>query len=232
MTLELKQADVFYGRAQALHDVSLAVEMGGVVGLAGRNGAGKTTVLRTMAGQLKPQSGELLLDGKAVNASRPEELSRAGIAYVPADRQVFPTLTVDENLRIVTVAHQPTHWRESDIFRIFPRLAERRATLGGALSGGEQQMLTIARAMLCGPRYLLIDEPCEGLSPIMVEAVVAAMGEIASRGVGVVIVEQNLKALEPLVTRLQVLDVGRTAWIGDLARLERERSAVDALLSV
>lgn len=232
MTLELKNADVYYGRAQALHGVSLSVGRGDVIGLVGRNGAGKTTLLRTMAGQLRPREGHLSLDGEIRTISSPEALSRAGIAYVPADRQVFPTLTVDENLRIASIAHAPTHWQTGDVFRIFPRLAERRRTLGGALSGGEQQMLTIARAMLCGPRFLLIDEPCEGLSPVMVEAVVAALGEIARLDVGVLVVEQNLKAVEPLITQLHVLDVGRTAWVGDRSKLERERTVVDDLLSL
>ncbi len=230
--LDLRSANVFYGAAQALHDVSLSVARGEVVALAGRNGAGKSTTLKAMAGLLPLRTGALSLDGTVIAAPKPEAMSRYGVGYVPEDRQIFPTLTVNENLAIATIVRRPDRkWVLDDIYDLFPRLAERRRAAGQALSGGEKQMLAIGRAMLCSPQILLLDEPTEGLAPIVVQGVVEAIGKIVSQGVGVVIVEQNFRVPEQLAKRFVVLDSGRVVWSGEKSDLSRNASTVSSLLS-
>jgi len=231
--LALERADVFYGPAQALHGVSLSVAPGEVVALAGRNGAGKSTTLRALAGYLPVSGGRLLLDGRPVPAPTPEAMNRAGVALVPEDRQVFPTLTVEENLIVATIAHGRRAGRDAlaQAWDLFPRLAERRTAYGQALSGGEQQMLSIARALLCRPKILLLDEPTEGLAPVVIETLVQALAAVIASGVGLVIVEQNFAVPQALATRFVVLDSGRILWRGDAAGLEREAATVSGLLS-
>jgi branched-chain amino acid transport system ATP-binding protein len=231
--LALDNVDVFYGAAQVLHGVSLSVAPGEVVALAGRNGAGKSTTLKTLAGFLSPAAGRVMLDGNPLSTLTPEFMNRAGIAYVPEDRQIFPTLTVEENLAIATVVRRsgPNLWTKSQVLELFPRLAERRGAYGQALSGGEQQMLAIGRALLTGPRIILLDEPTEGLAPIIVSAIVEAFREIAANGVGMVFVEQNFRVPEALSDRFVILDSGRVAWQGDRDEFARSRDTVTRLLS-
>ena len=230
--LELKTANVFYDNSQALYGFSLAARMGEVVALIGRNGAGKSTALKAMAGWLRCRSGSLTVDGTQMDAPTPEEVNRAGVALVPEDRQVFPTLTVDENLRMARVTHAPARWRDGDVYDLFPRLAERRTASGAALSGGEQQMLAIGRALLCQPKVLLLDEPTEGLAPVVVNALIEAIRAISAEGVAIVFVEQNVRIPELLAHRFYVLDSGRIGWEGDRAALERDRIIVEHLISV
>ncbi|WP_137388567.1 ABC transporter ATP-binding protein [Rhodoligotrophos defluvii] len=230
--LSLERASVFYGAAQALHDISLSVKPGEALALAGRNGAGKSTTLRTLAGQLRCRSGGLVLDGARLDKPSPEALSRAGIAYVPEDRQVFPTLTVEENLAIAQVAHRSGLWTADRVYSVFPRLAERRKALGQALSGGEQQMLAIGRALMCNPRILLLDEPTEGLAPNMVQSLVGAMRDILASGLGVILVEQNFRVPKQLADRFVILDSGRVAWTGDAVALADNEATAARLLSV
>lgn len=230
--LSLEHASVFYGGAQVLHEISLAIRPGEVLALAGRNGAGKSTTLRTLAGQLRCRSGRLQLDGSLVEKPRPEGLSRAGIAYVPEDRQVFPTLTVEENLAIAQVAHRSRTWTFKEIYEIFPRLAERQKALGQALSGGEQQMLAIGRALLCNPRILLLDEPTEGLAPNVVQSLVSAIRDVRKSGIGIILVEQNFKVPKQIADRFVILDSGRIAWEGDAAALADSEEAASRLLSL
>lgn len=230
--VELFEADVYYGRAQALHGVSLQVRPGEVVALLGRNGAGKSTTLKTLAGWLRCRRGRLSIDGRVVLSPTPEDTSRAGIALVPEDRQVFPTLTVTENLAIAQVAHASGRWRFDDIWHLFPRLSERRAARGSALSGGEQQMLSIGRALLCQPRTLLLDEPTEGLAPVVVSALTEAIRAIAASGMGIVLVEQNAKVPRQLASRFYVFDGGHIRWHGDRQQLDTDHETVARLLSV
>lgn len=229
--LALENVDVYYGNAPALHGLSLALEPGEVVALVGRNGAGKSTTLRALCGLLPCRQGRRILDGADASHLGPEDLNRRGVALVPEDRQVFPTLTVNENLLIAQVVRRSGDWTIPRIFELFPRLAERRTALGQALSGGEQQMLSIARALLCCPRYLLLDEPTEGLAPIVVEMVVEAIRSIAASGVALALVEQNFKVPRALAHRLIVLESGRIAWAGSHDEFERERDRVETLVS-
>lgn len=231
--LAIDAANVFYGGAQALHDVSLSVRRGEVVALAGRNGAGKSTTLKAMAGLIALRSGTLRLDGAGLQAPTPEGMNRAGVAYVPEDRQIFPTLTVEENLSIARVVRRHgAGWSREDAFLVFPRLAERRRAAGQALSGGEKQMLAIGRAMMCAPKFLLLDEPMEGLAPIIVRGLVESIRAIVASGVGVIMVEQNFRVPAELASRFVILDSGRVAWAGDRDALEADRSRVSSLLSV
>ncbi|MDQ0316890.1 ABC transporter ATP-binding protein [Amorphus orientalis] len=231
-TLAMEAADVFYGAAQALHGVSLSVARGEVVALAGRNGAGKSTTLKAMSGLLPLSAGVLRLDGKALSTPTPEDMNRGGIAYVPEDRQIFPTLTVEENLAIAKVVRRGgSTWGVDDAFALFPRLAERRRALGQALSGGEKQMLAIGRAMICAPRFLLLDEPMEGLAPNIVSGLVESIRSIVATGVGVILVEQNFRVPAELASRFVILDSGRVGWAGDKAALETDTARVSSLLS-
>jgi branched-chain amino acid transport system ATP-binding protein len=230
--LALEAASVFYGAAQALHDVSLSVRRGEVVALAGRNGAGKSTTLKALSGLLALRGGSLHLDGATLQMPTPEDMNRAGVAYVPEDRQIFPSLTVEENLSIAKVVRRSgSAWDRDDVFSLFPRLAERRRAAGQALSGGEKQMLAIGRAMMCAPRFLLLDEPMEGLAPTVVSALVEAIRSIMASGVGVIMVEQNFRVPAELASRFVILDSGRISWAGDGAMLKTDTSRVASLLS-
>ena len=231
--LTLEKVDAYYGAAQALHQVTLSVRPGEVLALAGRNGAGKSTTLKVLAGHLQARSGSLCIDGKRLSRPTPEMLSRLGVAYIPEDRQIFPSLTVRENLVISTVAHAGLDggWTIDRVFDLFPRLKERRRAYGQELSGGEQQMLAIGRALLCQPRLLLLDEPTEGLAPVVVAALVQAMKEIVAEQAGVIIVEQNFTVPEALATSFSVMDGGRIVWEGAKADYLSSRQDVMALLS-
>ncbi|MAY88134.1 MAG: ABC transporter ATP-binding protein [Pseudooceanicola sp.] len=231
--LTLRNADACYGAAQALHQVSLSAGPGDVLALAGRNGAGKSTALKVLAGHLALRSGTLEFDGKTLANPTPEMMSHLGVAYVPEDRQVFPSLSVRENLVISTVAHPRPRggWTIDRVFELFPRLKERRRAFGQELSGGEQQMLAIGRALLCQPRLLLLDEPTEGLAPVVVAAVVEAIREIVAEKAGIIIVEQNFTVPEALATSFSVMDTGRIAWNGTKAEYMENRRDVMSLLS-
>jgi branched-chain amino acid transport system ATP-binding protein len=230
--LALDQADVYYGNAPALHGLSIALEPGQVVALVGRNGAGKSTTLKALCGLLPCRRGRRLIDGADVTHFGPEDLNRAGVALVPEDRQVFPTLTVDENLRIAQVVRRNGSWTIPQVLELFPRLAERRNALAQALSGGEQQMLSIGRALVCCPRYLLLDEPTEGLAPIVVDMLVEAIRKISQSGVALALVEQNFKVPKALAHRLIVLESGRIAWEGMQDAFNREHEKVENLITV
>jgi branched-chain amino acid transport system ATP-binding protein len=229
--LELRAGSAAYGAATVLHEVSIAMKRGEVLALIGRNGAGKSTLLKALAGWLPLTAGSLHLDGRSLDALTPEVASRHGVAYVPDNRQIFPTLTVTENLRMARVAHAPGLWTEDRVHDLFPRLLQRQAAFGGALSGGEQQMLAIARALLCNPVLLLLDEPTEGLAPVVVDQLVQAMDRIASEGIAVLLVEQNMRVPRRLAQRCVVLDSGRVGWEGTVQSFESDDSAA-RLLSV
>ncbi|MGX9391483.1 ABC transporter ATP-binding protein [Nitrobacteraceae bacterium UC4446_H13] len=221
--LELRDADVFYGKAQALHGISFSVAPGDIVALIGRNGAGKSTLLRTLAGAHGLTRGARRLDGDVITRLPAYLCSRRGIALVPEDRQIFSSLTAEENLRLVEVLHPAGYWTRERVYRLFPRLAERRKANGISLSGGEQQMLAIARSLLANPHYLLLDEPTEGLAPIIVDAIIAAISEINQQGTAVVLVEQNFKVPQLLANYFHLIDSGRLRWSGSPGKLDEAR---------
>jgi len=230
--LALEAADAFYGKAPVLHGVSLQVGAGEIVSLIGRNGAGKSTTLRVMAGLMPLAAGRLVFDGRAVSGWPAHRISRLGVAYVPETRRIFPNLSVQENLAVAGYAHRGRRgpWSLDRVYGLFPRLRERRDFAGDSLSGGEQQMLAIARGLMTAPRLLLLDEPTEGLAPRIVDDLVAAIRTVQAEGVAVVLVEQKLKVPMALASRQYVIENGRIAWTGTTAAMQAGEGEVAALL--
>ena len=230
--LALQDCDVFYGKAQALHHVSIDVAAGEVVSLIGRNGAGKSTLLKAAIGLNAVHSGRRLMGGRDITALKPYELGRLGLAFVPENRRIFPNLTVEENLKIATVMGRKGPWSLERIYQLFPRLLERATQGGDTLSGGEQQMLAVGRGLLTNPEVLLLDEPTEGLAPLIVEQLTEAIRTINAEGVAIVLVEQNLKVPLKLARRQFVIDNGRVVWSGTTAELQADRARIESLISV
>jgi branched-chain amino acid transport system ATP-binding protein len=217
--LQLKGVHAHYGLSHVLQGVDLTVGKGEVVGLFGRNGVGKTTVLRTIAGWLTASQGEILFNGVRIDALRADLIARRGIALVPEDRRIFPGLTVEENL-LLGLMQRPQASRAQtraaleEIYGRFPRLAERRRQVGVTLSGGEQQMLTIARALVGKPRLMLIDEPSEGLAPMIVDEIFQLLAQLRAEGVSVLLVEQNVVRALKVVDRFYAVERGRIVLEG------------------
>ncbi len=228
--LRLEGADAFHGKAQVLHQVSIEVLAGEIVSLIGRNGAGKTTTLRAMAGLMPLHAGRLLHEGADVTRLPAHRLSRRGIHYVPETRRIFPNLTVEENLRLATFAHRGGAWTMPRIHQLFPRLRERAASPGDSLSGGEQQMLAIARGLLTAPKVLLLDEPTEGLAPRIVDDLVAAIRVVQAEGVAIVLVEQKLKVPMALASRQYLIENGQIVWTGTTDELRRDQRQIEQLI--
>ena len=212
--LELRNADVFYGKAQALHGITIACAPNEVLALVGRNGAGKSTTLRAMMGQISLRQGQRALDGADITGLSLPDSSRRGIALVPDSRDIIGGLSAEENLVLATLSHPAGHWTIERVYELFPRLRERRLAQGTSLSGGEQQMLAIGRALLTNPRYLLLDEPTEGLAPVIIEQIVAAIEFVSRSGVVVLLVEQNFRVPRRVAKRFCLLDSGRVVWSG------------------
>jgi branched-chain amino acid transport system ATP-binding protein len=211
--LEVEAINSFYGDSHVLFDISLHVEEHEVVALLGRNGAGKTTTLKTIAGILAPRSGSIRFAGTPIEGLASHVIARRGLQLVPEERRIFITLTVEENLKLAALnAAEPKPIDE--IFAIFPRLRERRRATGGTLSGGEQQMLAIARALIRSPRLMLLDEPFEGLAPVIIEELVELCGRLAEAGATIVIVEQDVHAALELARRVYVLNNGHVVFEG------------------
>jgi branched-chain amino acid transport system ATP-binding protein len=217
--LELRDVDVFYGPAWILKGVSLDVPPGGVVALLGRNGAGKSTTLKTIVGVVAPRAGTVRFDGADIAGLPPHAVNRRGIAYVPEERRIFRDLTVDEHLAI---AARPGGWDAARIFRVFPALEPLRDRRGRFLSGGEQQMLAIARALATGPRLLLLDEPSQGLAPVIVDAVIASIEAMRGEGLAIVLVEQNVDLALDVADGAAIIDQGAIVFAGT-GRALRER---------
>ncbi|MGH7005150.1 MAG: ABC transporter ATP-binding protein [Alphaproteobacteria bacterium] len=230
--LALEAIDVFYGKAQALHGVSIAVERGEIVSIIGRNGAGKTTTLKAAVGLLDCARGRRVFEGADATAWPPHRLSRAGVSYVPETRRIFVNMTVRENLAMGAIAHKHGHWTFERVCGLFPILSERAATSGDALSGGEQQMLAIARGLMSNPKVLLLDEPTEGLAPLIVQSVQDAIVAINREGVSIVLVEQNLRVPLAVAHRQFIIDNGRIVWHGTTAKLLEDRATVERYLSI
>jgi len=222
MLLDVRNVYVHYQKVAALKGVSLQVPEGGIVTIVGANGAGKSTTLRSISGLVKPSKGEILFNGERIDNLPPEKIVARGIAHVPEGRRVFPDLSVEENLRIGAFLRSDTAGIERDIesvFQRFPRLRERRTQWARTLSGGEQQMVAIGRALMSGPKLLLLDEPSMGLSPVMVQEIARIIADIAGTGVPVVLVEQNAGLALKLASYAYVLEIGTVALEGPAADL-------------
>ena len=227
--LRVEGLQASYGAAQALFDVSLQAGEGEFVTLMGRNGMGKTTTIRTIMGLLPAQAGRVTFAGRDVTRAAPEVVARLGVGLVPEGRQVFPTLTVRENL-IATAADRFARkdpWTFERVIALFPRLGERRGQSASTLSGGEQQMLAIGRALMTNPRLLILDEATEGLAPVIRAEIWACLEKLKAEGQSILVVDKNVAVLRRLADRHFVIEKGRTVWSGDGAALDRDREKVN-----
>jgi branched-chain amino acid transport system ATP-binding protein len=230
--LKIENLHAYYGHVHALKGINLEVEEGEVVTLIGANGAGKTTTLRTISGLIRPREGRVEFGGQVINDRPAHRIVEEGISHAPEGRQVFTTLTVTENLNMGAYTlggdREAIEENRRRVFNLFPRLEERKNQLGGTLSGGEQQMLSIGRALMARPRLLLLDEPSLGLAPLLVKAIFDTVREINARGMTILLVEQNARAALKIAHRAYVLETGKVVLSGpaqDLLRDERVRKA-------
>jgi len=233
--LELSHVDSYYGDSHILFDLSLTIEEGEVVCLLGRNGAGKTTTVRSIMGLTPPRSGRITLGGQDLVGLPAFRIARLGLGFVPEDRRVFPNLTVHENLEVArqTWGNGAAHpWTHDAVFELFPVLRTRRSQLGGTLSGGEQQMLTIARTLMGNPRILLLDEPSEGLAPLVVEALRQQLGRLKETGLTLVLTEQNVRFVSELGDRVYILEKGMVRWTSSMAEFLDNAEVRRAYLAV
>jgi branched-chain amino acid transport system ATP-binding protein len=209
-----------YGSAQVLFGIDLVVAEGAVLALMGRNGMGKTTTIRTVMGLLPTRRGSVRFRGQDLTGARPHRIARAGIGLVPEGRQVFPTLSVEENLVATAAArHGPARWTLPRVYALFPRLAERRRHRGTELSGGEQQMLAIGRALMTNPALLILDEATEGLAPLVRAEIFACLRLLRAEGESILVVDKNLAVLSALADHAVILETGRVAWSGTITAL-------------
>ncbi len=232
--LEVEGLNSFYGRAHILQDVSFAVAPGEVLVLLGRNGAGKSTTCKSLIGLVRPARGSIRLDGTEIAGREPFRIARAGLGYVPEERRVFAGLTVAENLDVGRRPPRPgiAPWTEARLFALFPNLGPLRGRIAARMSGGEQQMLSIARTLMGNPRLILLDEPSEGLSPLIVEQMAAAILALRAEGVTVLLAEQNLHFAARVANRAVVIEKGRVAWAGTLPELQADEAARAQYLAV
>ena len=232
--LEVDGIHTSYGLSQVLFGVSLEVRAGECIALIGRNGVGKTTTMRSIIGLTPPRRGKVLWKGQDIAHLAPHRICRLGIGFVPEDRRIFPELSVWENLDIArrTGADGKTTWREEQVFALFPDLAGIRDRQGGVLSGGQQQMLTIARTLMGNPRCVLLDEPSEGLAPLIVEQLLQRVAELKSTGLSIVLAEQNLEFVMALADRVYILEKGEVRFTGTPADLRADERIVHQFLTV
>jgi branched-chain amino acid transport system ATP-binding protein len=226
--LRIEDLAASYGRSRVLFGVSLAVNDGEVVTLLGRNGMGKTTTIRAIMGLLPSQGGTMTFDQQPLRGQAPERIARLGIGLVPEGRQVFPTLSVHENL-IATAAnrlHQKSPWTLQRVFRLFPRLDERAAQRASTLSGGEQQMLAIGRALMTNPKLLILDEATEGLAPLIRAEIWTCIETLKREGLSILLIDRNLNVLKRIADRHYILEKGVTVWSGSRIELERDAETV------
>ncbi|MBB6309826.1 branched-chain amino acid transport system ATP-binding protein [Xanthobacter tagetidis] len=229
--VEIEALDCAYGEAQVLFAMALHVMPGEVVTLMGRNGMGKTTTLKALFGLLKPKAGAIRVKGRDLTGAAPHRVAGAGLGYVPEGRQIFPRLTVEENLR-ATARARPQGWTLQRAYALFPRLKERRGNLGTQLSGGEQQMLAIARALMTNPDLLVLDEATEGLAPVIRAEIWSALAALRADGLAILVVDKNLKALLRIADRHVVIEGGRPAWTGTTAELNADPTRATRFLEV
>ena len=228
--LALENIDALYGESHVLHSVGFTLQAGRVLALLGRNGAGKTTCMNTVMGLLPPRSGSVHLFGQPVQRLSPEAISRKGIGLVPQGRRVFPRLTVRENL--IVAFQKRSQWTLDKVFELFPRLKERQAQDAGSLSGGEQQMLAIGRALMGNPTVLLMDEPSEGLAPLIVAEVGRTIARLKKEGQSIVLVEQNIQLAFELADDVVILNTGRVAFAGPVEQVRANEALITQHLGV
>jgi branched-chain amino acid transport system ATP-binding protein len=232
--LEIEGLNAYYGRAHILHGVGFSMARGEVLALMGRNGAGKSTTMKAVMGLVPPQSGRVTFEGQAIVGREPFEIARLGIGYVPEERRVFSELSVMENL---SVAQRPKregapHWTPERLFQLFPNLGRMRDRPGGAMSGGEQQMLTIARTLMGNPRLVLLDEPSEGLAPVIVEEMAKTILALKGEGLSVLISEQNLHFAGSVADRATIIEKGLIRFTGTMDELKADDAVRAQYLSV
>ncbi len=230
MLLTVEDIQTYYGNSHVLHGVDLEVGAGEVVALVGRNGAGKTTTLRSIMGLTPPRSGSVRFKDQAIAGEKPHRIARRGIAYVPESREPFSLLTVEENLTIATNPRSP--WQLDQVWQWFPALKEIRDRKGGHLSGGQQQMMVIGRGLLTGPELLLLDEPSQGLAPVIVETVVEMLKDLRKSNLSVLLVEQSIGVALDLADRIYVLNEGRVALHARSEEIREDPSRLDAYLGL
>jgi branched-chain amino acid transport system ATP-binding protein len=232
--LDARDLNTYYGKSHILHGVSLTVGEGEIVTLLGRNGAGKSTTLKAIMGLVPPSEGEVSFEGRRIEHLPPHRIARLGLGYVPEERRIFTELTVMENLE---VGRQPARaglppWSEQRLFALFPNLAELRERPGGRMSGGEQQMLTIARTLMGNPKCVLLDEPSEGLAPIIVAEMAKSIRALKGEGLSVLLCEQNLRFCEAIADRAYIIEKGQIRFGGTMAELAADQSLREQYLSV
>jgi branched-chain amino acid transport system ATP-binding protein len=225
--LRLEGVHAFYGAGHILHGVDLAIPRAQVTAVLGRNGVGKTTTVRAIMGLVPPRGGRVWLGDDDIAGWPPHRIARAGVAYVPEGRLIFPDLTVVENIRVAERV-PARQWTLARLFALFPSLAERAKNKGAQLSGGEQQMLAVARALASDPKVMLLDEPSQGLAPLIVRELARVIARLRAEGVAVLLVEQNLKFAESVADEVCMLVKGRTVYQGSLAAFRAERDALKA----
>jgi branched-chain amino acid transport system ATP-binding protein len=229
-SVELRHVSAGYGDTVAIEDIDLKLAPGDNVSIIGRNGVGKTTLLATVMGHTRLHAGDILLDGQSLNRVPVYARALKGLGFVPQEREIFPSLTVRENLEI---AARPGHWNEARVFELFPNLKERLGNMGNQLSGGEQQMLSIARALLTNPSVLLMDEPTEGLAPVIVEALTAVLIKLRSEGaMTIILVEQNSRVALAFSERTVVMSKGRIVYDGASAALRDDPEKLAQLVGI
>jgi len=232
--LEVRDVHAVYGKSHVLHGINLTARTGEVVSLLGRNGAGKSTTLKAIVGLVVLTGGEILLDGRPLRGLPTHAISRAGIGWVPEDRRIFADLTVRENLMVgeAGAADPARRWPVDRVFALFPQLATLARQRGGSLSGGEQQMLTIARTLMTGPRLLLLDEPSEGLAPVVVKALTETIAALKREGLAILLSEQNLAFARRLADRAYIIEKGQIKFEGTFAALDADVEIQRTYLSV
>ncbi|HBE45030.1 MAG TPA: ABC transporter ATP-binding protein [Deltaproteobacteria bacterium] len=228
--LSINSIDTYYGLSHILFDISLTVSQGEVVGLLGRNGAGKSTTMRSIMGLTPPKKGTITFKNKDITGEKPFALFRKGIGYVPDDRRVFADLTVDDNLEIVH--RRGNEWDKDRVYELFPALKEIKSRKAGNLSGGEQQMLTIARALMGSPELLLLDEPTEGLAPLIVRDLETQILKLRDAGISILLSEQNIKSAMKMINRVYVIDNGRIRFEGSISEFEAQEEIKKKYLMV
>jgi branched-chain amino acid transport system ATP-binding protein len=230
--LDIEAVDTYYGESHILHGVSLGLAAGEAVAILGRNGAGKTTLIRTIVGFTPPRRGTITFDGRAIHRQTPYQIARLGIGLVPQGRRIFAPLTVTENLLLGVRRRNGGAFSRERIHALFPRLRERGAQSGGTLSGGEQQMLAIGRALMTNPRLLLLDEPSEGLAPLIVREIGRVLGRLKQEGLSILLVEQNVPLALRVADRVYVMNKGQIVYHGSPAKLDANEDVKHRYLGV
>ncbi len=231
--LSVSGIQTFYGESQALFGIDLEIAVGEVVTLLGRNGMGKTTTINSIMGLLKPRAGEVRFDGEDVTGRAPHVIAQKGIGLVPEGRQIFPTLTVEENL-VATAAARfgPPRWTLDAAYALFPRLRERRLNMGNQLSGGEQQMLAIGRALMTNPKLVILDEATEGLAPLIRQEIWDCLKKLKRDGEAILVIDKNVDALAAFADRHVIIEKGRVVWSGSTAQLTSDPVLKDRYLHI